>query len=318
MRHLVQFSVVLTALALLVAPSVQAQQPELTDESKLARGVSLFEAGRYAECIGEFRRLLNPEDPELEESDVIERARMYHAACLIAQGRGPDADEQFREAIRESPQMRGPDRLMFPQEVVDRFLQVRDSMLGEIKKAEEDRLKKARAAADAAAQRRARERERVLGLEEFAKRESVVITNRRWIAAVPFGVGQFQNDDPALGYLFLGTEVALAATALGAMIVQLNLNARIDDDEAPVTEELNANLKTAQDVLLFSSWGFLAVATAGVIEAQLSFQPEVRRQRKRPLPPELRPPSAKSTEALIRPGLIPAPGGLGLGVVGTF
>lgn len=310
----------LAALACCLAAPVARAQPgvELSDEAKLSRGVGLFESGRYAECVTEFRRLLGPGSTELDEPDVIERARIYFAACLMAAGKEKDADDQFREAIRESPQMRGPDRLMFPQEVIDRFLQVRDSMLTEIKKSEEERLRQARAAAEAAAQRRARERDRVARLERLASEETVVTQNRRFIAAIPFGVGQFQNGDTALGYLFLGTEVALAGTALGAMIVQLNLNARIDDADAPVTDELNANLKTAQDVLLFSSWGFLAVAAAGIVEAQLSFQPQVTSTRPRALPRELRPASSRASEAFVRPGVLPAPGGLGLGVFGRF
>ncbi|MEZ4226862.1 MAG: hypothetical protein R3B13_38330 [Polyangiaceae bacterium] len=290
---------------------------EMSDEAELARVASLFDAGKYAECNAELTKLLSPSDPQLEDADVVERARVYFAACLLAAGRSKEADEQLRVAIRENPQMRGPDRLMFPQEVVDRFIAVKDSMLEEIKQAEQIRLEKAKAAAEAAAKRRAKERERVQKLEAYAQRETEVTQNRRWLAAVPFGVGQFQNDDVALGFLFLGTEVALAGTALGAMIVELNLNARSDDPDAPVKDELNANLKTARSVLIFSSYGFLAVAAGGILEAQLSFEPEVRRTRTRSLPPELRGPSTRETSGW-RPALVPLPQGLGLGAVGRF
>lgn len=296
----------------------------LSDEGELARSVTLYESGKYGECVVELGRLLDPSDPQIEEPDVVERARLYLAACLIATGKTADADEQMREAIRENPQMRPPDSLVFPQAVVDRFIRVREGMLDEIKKAEEERLKKAREAAKAAAARREREKARVKKLEELAQREVEVTKNRRWIAAVPFGVGQFQNDDTALGYLFLGTEVALAGTALGAMIVQLSLNARADDVPPPNPAELNANLKTAQDVLVFSSWGFLAVATAGIVEAQLSFEPEVRRVRKKPLPKELRGvqsvvrASKRSSSLRLTPGVTPLPGGLGVGLGGRF
>ncbi len=312
-------------MPLLVGPRVGAQPgpgPKttapagLSDEAELARSVTLFESGKYAECASELGRLLAPADPQIEDPDVVERARLYFAACLIGTGRTGDADEQMREAIRENPQMRPPDSLVFPQAVVDRFIRVRDGMLDEIKKAEAERLRKAREAAAAAAQRRAREKERVAKLEAMAQREEVVTRNRRWLAAVPFGVGQFQNGDTALGYLFLGTEIALAGTALGAMIVELSLNARADDDPPPNPAELNANLKTAHDVLIFSSWGFLGVASAGIVEAQISFKPEFREIRKKPLPKELRGPQTSSLR--LRPAAVPTPGGMGLGVVGTF
>ena len=310
-------------LALAVPVLAQPDRPEparvpLSDDAELARVMSLFGSGKYAECVGVLDVLLSPKDPKLEDADVIERARIYYAACLLASGRGRDADEQMRLAIRENPQLQPPDRLTFPKEVVDRFITVREGMLDEIKKAEEERFRKARAAAEAAAKRRAKEKERVKKLEEFAARETEVTKNRRWLAAVPFGVGQFQNDDTALGYLFLGTELALAGTALGALIVELNLNARIDDSDPPKHEELNANLVSAHNVLIFSSWGFLAVALGGIAEAQLSFEPEFRKSKKRRLPPELQSPSSRSSEAFVRPTIVPFRNGAGLGAVGRF
>ncbi len=327
MRTALQSAWALTAAATLALAQPAVAQPDrpgparvdLSDDAELARIASLFDSGKYKECASESERLLSPADRKLEDPDIIEKARVYFAACLLASGRGKDADEQLRFAIRENPQMRPPDRLMFPQEVVERFIRVQAGMLDEIKRAEEERFKKARAAAEAAAKRRAKEKERVEKLEKFAARETEVTKNRRWLAAVPFGVGQFQNDDTALGFLFLGTEVALAGTALGAMIVQLNLNARIDDADAPKRDELNANLKTAQDVLTFSSWGFLAVAAGGIVEAQLSFEPEFRRTKKRALPKELQSPASRSkSDAFVRPTLVPFADGVGLGAVGRF
>ncbi len=290
---------------------------ELSDEGKLDRVVTLFESGKYAECTTEFKKLLVPE-PDVEDPDILERARTYYAACLMAVGKNGDADEQFRTAIRENPQMQPPDRLVYPAPVVERFLRVRDSMLDEIKKAEEVRIAKAQAAAKAAAERRERERERVARLEKLAAQEVVVTRNRRWIAAVPFGVGQFQNDDTALGYLFLGTEVALGGTALGAMLVRLSLDARADDQPPPNNTELNANNATAQDVLEFSAWGFGIVAAAGIVEAQLSFEREVRHVRTRKLPKDLKGSSSDKNDVSLRPSALPTAGGLQLGVIGRF
>ncbi|MCA9595602.1 MAG: hypothetical protein KC776_19945 [Myxococcales bacterium] len=311
------------ATALLARP-VAAQPPpptdsagELSDDSKLERIVTLFESGKYAECTTEFKKLLIPE-PDLEDPDVLERARTYYAACLMAVGKNDEADQQFKTAIRENPQMQPPDRLVYPAPVVERFIRVRDSMLDEIKKAEEDRIKKARAAAKAAAERRERERLRVEALEKLAAQEVVITKNRRWIAAVPFGVGQFQNDDTALGYLFLGTEVALGGTALGAMLVRLSLDARADDQPPPNNEELNANNTTANNVLKFSSWGFVSVAALGILEAQLSFEPEVRHVVQRPLPKDLQRPKPEKSDVSLRPSALPTPGGLQLGVIGRF
>jgi hypothetical protein len=238
---------------------------------------------------------------------------------LIATGKKKEASEQFEQAIRANPTLRAPDSLIFPQTVLDVFFSVRDSMMEEIRKAEDERLKKAQEAAERAAKRAAAERARVRRLEEYARREAIVTKNRRWVAMVPFGVGQFQNDDPALGWIFLGTEAALAATALGSLIVVFQLNAQSDDDPPPNTAELNQRLDTAYQVLVLSSWGFLAVAVGGIVQAQLAFQPEFREIKQRPLPKDVRPPPSPSEpSAFVRPAPLALPGGGGIGIVGRF
>lgn len=64
------------------------------------------------------------------------------------------------------------------------------------------------------ARRRAEQREyREQQLEKLAREESLVASNSRYIATIPFGVGQFQNGDEAVGALFLVSETLLLATA---------------------------------------------------------------------------------------------------------
>jgi hypothetical protein len=290
--------------------------PDLSDETELARAVTLYEAGRYEECATEFDELLGTDGGrKLQKPEIVERARVYFAACLIATKRDAQASEQFRIAIRANPRMRPPDSLVFPQIVLDLFFRVRDSLLDEIKKAEEERLAKAREAAERAAKKAAAERARVRRLEEYARQEVVITKNERWLAAVPFGVGQFQNGDTALGWIFFGAELALAGTALTAMVVELQLHAQTDDTPRPDPVALNQNLETWHDVLVVTSWGFLAVSVTGVVQAQIAFKPEFREQRRRPLPRDVRP---QPPEAWLRPVPLATPDGLGLGVVGRF
>jgi len=303
-------------LALCCSPAAAWAQG-LSDEAKLSRVVTLYEAGKYAECAKEFSGLIGGEIKKLEDAEVLERARIYYAACLIGNGQIPDAEEQMRAAIRQNPQMRAPDSLVFPGPVIDRFFKVKQTLIDEIKRAEAADLEKKRAAAAAAARRAAAEKRRVERLEEAASREVVVTKNERWIAALPFGVGQFQNRSPVLGWLFLGAEVALGGTALTAMVIELDLNARADDDPPPDPNDLNPKLDAAHRVLVVSSWGFLGVAAAGVLHAQLSFVPEFRDTVKRPLAPELRRPPDAPTVSL-RPAALPTAGGVQLGVLGRF
>src|SRR5688500_9072149 len=56
-------------------------------------------------------------------------ARPSPAACLIAQNRVEDARQQFRQAILEDRQLEPPDPVVFPQAVIDVFVQVRSSLM---------------------------------------------------------------------------------------------------------------------------------------------------------------------------------------------
>jgi tetratricopeptide (TPR) repeat protein len=297
------------------SPPVPAA-PQLSDAAELERAITLWEAGQFDDCVEEFRTLLGDGERRLEQADVVERARVYLAACLIASGKEAEAEEQFRQAIRQNPQMRTPDSLLFPPVVIDRFVRVKFAMREEIAKAEEERIRKAREAAERAAREAAAERARVRRLEEYARQELIVTKNRRGFAMVPFGVGQFQNGDTTLGWLFLGTELALAGTALTALIIELELNAQRDDTPRPDPEELFQAQSNAHTVLVVSSWGFIAVAVAGIVQAQIAFQPEFRERKRRPLPKEVRPPPEREVSLSASP--LALPGGLGFGLTGQF
>ncbi len=298
------------------APAPTRPGAELSDEAELRRVQAFYDAGKYVECVREFDTLIGGPKPNLEDPSVLESARVYYAACLIAVGKNAKADDQFRAALRANPRLQ-PDTLIFPQVVLERFLHIRDEMSEELKKVQAEELaRKQKEAAELAARAEAEAR-RVKRLEDLARRETVVTENHRWIAAVPFGVGQFQNREQALGWIFFGTEVALAATALGALIVESNLNSQADDNlKQAATDELNTKVGTARQVFVFSSWGFIGVSVVGVLQAQLAFVPEFRETRIRKLPPNLRHPEPK--KASFSPTAFPTPGGLQLGVVGRF
>jgi hypothetical protein len=262
----------------------QDDVPLLSDEEMLAGVVSLYEAGKYGECAAGLSKLLKSGDEQLHEPDVLEAARIYHAACLIGAGRASEADEPLREAIRANMQMKPPDSLVFPPPVIERFLRVRRSLYDEIKRAEDSRVEQARVAAEAEAGRKRSEELRVRELERLASQETLVVRNRRWVATVPFGVGQFQNGDDGLGWVFLTGESALAATAL----TSLGMRTYLELQASRLKNEKNdAVLLTWTTLLRVSSWGLVAVASAGVLQAHLGYVPETRETRRRALPPNL-------------------------------
>jgi hypothetical protein len=294
---------------------IVSESPRLNDAAELARVVNLYEAGKYGECAEALHRQLSSESTHpFRDLDVIESARIYHAACLIGSGKNQLADEPLRAAIRQNPQMKPPDSLVFPPQVIDRFLRVRETMFDVIKKAEDERVKRAQEIAAQQEARAKRERARVAALERLAQEETIITPHTRWLALVPFGGGQFQNGDKPLGYVFLTSEVLLAASTLTTLGVETHLV--LATSELEKSDPSNkARIDNWYTALNYSAYAWLGVSLVGIIEAQISFVPEQRQTRKRELPPSLRP---ETSSLRIVPNAAPVPGGAVLGLSGRF
>jgi hypothetical protein len=295
----------------------------LSDEAELARVVGLYEAGKYRECSEQIEHLLDPiGKAPLRQPAIVENARVYWSACLLGAGAGDAAAEApLRAAIHENPQMKPPDSLVFPQPVVQRFLKVRDSLVNEIRAAEQARIEQAQAEARQRERRLELERTRTRALEQLAQQESVVVQNRRVLAFVPFGVGQLQNRQEALGYTLMASEVLLGGFSIAAVAVQSQLAATAEQQRREgrfVDEEQQQSQQSAWGYArTISFWGFAALALGGVLQANLEYVPEFRETRKRPLPPELETPSPRKAASLMYLPYADAHGA-GLNVVGSF
>jgi hypothetical protein len=302
------------------APGDKAPQKPRTEvlsvEASLARATAFYEAGQYGQCASAFETLLG--DPTQAASlapRAREQANVYHAACLIALGRTDEADAAFRDVIRENPQMTMPNPIVFPPAVIERFVVVRTTLMEEIRRAEAERATRAREAALQAQRRAEAEKARMIYLERLASQETLVTQNQRWLAWVPFGVGQFQNRQVGLGVVFLTSEVLLLGTALGAVTIELSLNSQAGGGAGLKGDinQLNQNLYTANEVALIATGAFILVAGAGILQANLAFVPEFEggvRQRKKP-------PRAASGVSFM-PTAGPVSGGAALGVLGRF
>jgi tetratricopeptide (TPR) repeat protein len=286
---------------------------ELDATAAFERARIYYESARYVLCVDAFTRLLeHPERLQLRERGT---ARVYLAACLIASGRADEARAQFRQAILDDRQLEPPDPVVFPPSVVDMFVQVRSSLMELLQRQQEEELERGRREAEARLRAEQRERWRVAELERLASLETVVRRNDRWMAWVPFGLGQFQNQDNTLGWIFLSSELALSITALTATSIELGLHSKAQGGRAPLdSADLTSKVRAARQVGTVAWVSLIGVAAAGIIEANLSFRGEIEvGRRRRPLPDALRAP-AKAHGATVRPDI-----GWGwLGVSGDF
>jgi hypothetical protein len=291
----------------------------LSDQGELARIGSLVEGAKYEECAARLERLLDPASTRpLTDPDVIETALIYQSTCYLGLGKTELVDGPLRRAVRNNPQMRAPDSLVFPQRVVERFLKVREELYAELQANSQAAIDKARREAAEKQRRESEQLANMLALERLASQELVITKNRRWVGFVPFGVGQFQNDNTALGWTFFGVETALAATALTSLGVYSYLLAEVEqlrERGGIPAPEVSTRLHDWHLALTLSSYSLIGVAALGILEAQVSFVPEVRSVRERPLPAHLRR-SASKLELL--PELAASPEGFSVGLRGAF
>lgn len=295
------------------------------DQQQFELGKTRFEGGEYAKAAERFAAMLDPAQTpcvqtsgsamsacRLTDPDLIERARAYHAASLVALDRNEEADVQIAEILRKNLQF-SPDPAAFPQKVVDRFTVVRGRLRQEL---EAEQIKRAQ-----------EERERRLALERArqaedkwlatvlraAAEERVVKKNSRFLASLPFGIGQYQNGNRSLGTAFAVSEsllgaVTLATAATNSYYLTLAMKPEYGDQkEILLTNQL---ITARMNQIAFGA--FVAVAITGIIQAHVAFVPETVTVRKRAVPPR------PTTSFHVLPTFGLSKDMFGVGLVGSF
>jgi hypothetical protein len=243
--------------------------------SDLEKAYGAYVAHRYDDAEARLRRLLDGKDA-LKDADSVADARMYLGAVLIAEGRKEEADRVFEQLLLDKPDYQpDPLRVALPalDAVVDAHTRLRDALrtilADRVRREQEEqkRIEGEKTRAEAALRQ----------LETLASQEVIVERHSRWEALLPFGVGQFQNGDRALGWTFLVTESLLAAgSAVGIGLGLYNESQAYDaftngQGTAPGYQARASDSVVVGDVLGLS---FAAVAALGVAQAELGFVPE--------------------------------------------
>ncbi|MDD9939675.1 MAG: hypothetical protein OXU20_01315 [Myxococcales bacterium] len=269
-----------------LVPSVVAANE--FDEFQKAR--SAYEVASYELSAKLFGALVGGEVPRLQNRSLVLESLKYLGASLLFMGETGRAENTFERLLRmEIDYVLDP--LAFPQEVQVAFARVKgrlQSALVEKRQAEQER-EQAREAAVVHERERARARQaRLLKLASTTRIEE---QRSRLVAMVPFGAGQFQNGDKELGFLLAASQVvALGVSITGYVLYeQLRAEARLASpldntslEENESKEDLYRNTNRISMVV------FAALAIAGVVDAQLRFQPTRVTERPRNIDPELR------------------------------
>lgn len=283
--------------------------------SDLEKAHNAYVAHKYDDAEARLRALLNPHTGTLRDADNIADARMYLGATLLAHGKKADAELVFEQLLRDKPDYQ-PDSLRVTLQAVDALIDVRSRMREELASIQADRVRQAQEEKARVDAERQKATLRLAMLEKLASEETVIHGNSRWLALVPFGVGQFQNRQTALGWTFLASQSLLIVGSVISQVVTIyNVNQMNDAIHSGSATAIGYHSRAEDAYLatdLFTA-GFAIVALAGIIHAEATFVPEYVEIRPRALPPlSLSPfvlPLVGRSEA--RPGAI-------LGIGGTF
>ncbi|MEM7139003.1 MAG: hypothetical protein AAF500_20685 [Myxococcota bacterium] len=288
-------------LGLLVAVGATVALPVRADElSDFESARRAYDRQNYPKAAKGLESLVGGAVPRARNPVVRLESRKYLGATYLFLGEDTKAREQFRRLLDEDPDY-DLDPVAFPEAVVTTFREV---------KAEADAERARQAAIEAARQEQARnlEREELLRqqarideLEALAATETVERVNSRWIAALPFGIGQFQNQNRRLGIMFAVTESVFLISSIATFIGHNALR-----NENPSEDQL-ARFERTERALRISNWvsvaGLLSFYVAGVVEAEVRFKPVIRSTRERELPKDPLPTSLRGPEVRFQLGL---------------
>jgi hypothetical protein len=277
-------------LALAIAMVARVARAQTIDEQQE------FEKGRYAYRTKDFagaevrfRAMLDPVSGSLHDKVLVNQARMYWGAALIATGRTPQALEQFDRILTVDPSF-DPDPTVFPAEVGDAFIDTRAGYQKRVLEQKEEEARRERKRKQDEDEAKRAQVARLEQLERLVTEEHVIDRHSRWVALLPGGIGQFQNGNTGLGWFFLSTESLLIVGTLVSVAdyyVQ-NANAKAAFTslaQRPLAQQYvdRADEALIADQIIFGA--LAATAIAGIIEAEASYVPQFSSVKARPLPP---------------------------------
>jgi hypothetical protein len=272
-------------LLLLLGRPPDLRADELGD---LEKAYGAYAAHKYADAETRLRALLDAATGTLKDEDAIADARMYLAATLLAEGKTREAANVLERLLLDKPDYQA-DPLRIPLPALDALADARSRQRDTLNAIKEEKARKAHQEREKIEAEKRKAAMRLATLEQLASQELVVERHSRLWALIPFGVGQFQNRQGALGWGFLLSESVLAMGSVVSAALTLN-NAALANDELNRHQPTHAggyNQRAQEDAIAGNIFAgaFAVVALAGIVQAELAFVPEHTEIRRRPLPP---------------------------------
>jgi len=254
------------AAALGAAPA-QAS-PSAAPALQLDRGRDSFKRGDWQSAIEVINVLLYPELQLARKEQVVE-AHILLGAAYYQTGNRERAREEFQRALEIEPEQSIGSRLY-----TEGAIRLFDETKTDLRIAREREDEKRRVA------------QRLAEIEAYKKSLIVYETHPYYVNFVPFGAGQFQNQQRGKGIFFAASQAVTGGVSAGIFLYLASKYGLVSSDvpfeEGPIVRRL-------QEIEIAAGAAFLGLYAWGVVDSLLHYKP---RQRvggaDSLLPPELR------------------------------
>jgi tetratricopeptide (TPR) repeat protein len=261
---------------------MRASADDLTD-FEAARG--LYAKRNYAGAVAALHALVGTDPPRVTERLLVMESRKYLAASLLFLGKRDESRAQFRLLLAQEPNY-AIDPLAFPTEVVTLFEKVKGELQVQLSEMREQQQRRREEELRLEQERAQKERANLERLFKLAQESETRTENSRWIATIPFGVGQFQNGHKSFG---MALAVLEGLSAVGSIATYVGHQQVADDHPSQGGERDAARVEALWRTSNQASFGiFAALALIGIIDAHVRFVPGRVTHRSRALPPDLK------------------------------
>jgi tetratricopeptide (TPR) repeat protein len=251
-------------------------------EFEAARAV--YDAQDYALAAKRFEALGGGDTPALTNRSLLLESKKYLGASYLFLGKLQLAEAEFERLLRLDPNY-VLDPIAFPEDVQRLFTKVKTRLDAERRTAEEQQRRESERGIRLETKRQTAEQQRWARLVDVAETEHVTEVRSRWVALMPFGIGQVQNGHGSLGAILAVSEGSLLLIGFVSWLVHEDL--RGQNPIASQRDEFSVTERVARYTNQVSMGLFGALAITGIIDAQVRFEGDHERTRKRSLPSEL-------------------------------
>jgi len=237
-------AVALVLVSVAPRPATAGPVQDLNDARSLVR------RGKYKQAIPKLNYLLYPRARLAARSDLIE-AHVLLGVSYFESGDKTSAEPEFEKALFLDSTLT-LDELLFSKGAIEFFNKKKHKLDAQRRKDEKQR----QLAADLAY------------YKKLALQGLTLEKNSRAVSFIPFGVGQFQNDDTRAGTVFLISQLVTGGTSAGIWLWQVlkyGFSGAVPLEEA-------GTVRTLQQIEIVSGGMCLALMIWGIVDAQRHFQ----------------------------------------------